>query len=290
MNLQIIINGISIGAVYSLIAVGFCLVFSILKFTNFAHGAMMTAAAFAGYFFAVTTGWGLFPTIIASIVSGALIGLASEFIAFRRITTRSSSVFYYFVSSLTLATLLEQLVTIYAGSSFITYPGFLSTTSVAFGSIIVSYIDILMFFCSIVALGILVFIIDFTKIGRAVRAASFDRPTTYLMGIDVIRVIQMVFVLAGSVAGLSGVFLGLKYTLYPTLGNIVIKGFIASIIGGLGSIPGAVVGAFLLGVLENIIIFYFGSAWAPVVVFFVMMSFLLLRPQGLFGRQVVEKA
>lgn len=291
---QILFNGISLGAVYALVAVGFCLVFSILKFTNFAHGSMISISAFIGYFAAVKFNLGLYGTLIFAMLGGALVGLVGEFIAFRSITKRSSSTFYFFVSSLTWGVFLEQLIVITVGSKFISYPRFFKSLVIRFGkekNLVVSTVDVYMLIFALIALGILFFFLNKTKFGRAIRATSFDRETASLMGIDVFRAIQIVFMLAGIMSGLGGVFLGITYTLTAQLGSkIVIKGFISSVIGGLGSIQGAVIGAFLLGITENVLLYFIGSGWSPVITFSIMLAFLLVRPQGIAGVIVTEKA
>jgi branched-chain amino acid transport system permease protein len=147
-----------------------------------------------------------------------------------------------------------------------------------------------MFCTSAVALLVLAYIIQKTRIGRALRSVSFDRDTANLMGIDATRIIQFAFVVSGALAGLAGVFLGINYTLYPTLGGLVVKGFIASVIGGLGSLPGAIIGAVLLGLLETLLISTVGSGYTPVFIFLIMLVFLLLRPSGIAGSNIQEKA
>lgn len=291
---QILFNGISLGAVYALVAVGFCLIFSILKFTNFAHGSMISISAFIGYFAAVKFNLGLYGTLIFAMLGGALVGLIGEFIAFRSITKRSSSTFYYFVSSLTWGVFLEQLIVISVGSKFMSYPRFFKSLVIRFGNdknLVVSTVDVYMLIFALIALGILFFFLNKTKFGRAIRATSLDRETASLMGIDVFRAIQIVFILAGIMSGLGGVFLGITYTLTAQLGSkIVVKGFISSVIGGLGSIQGAVIGAFLLGITENVLLYFIGSGWSPVITFSIMLAFLLVRPQGIAGVIVTEKA
>lgn len=290
MSLQILINGLALGAVYALIATGFSLIFNVLKFSNFSHGAMMTISAFIGYFFSVVTGASLLPVIIVSMSAGALIALAGEFFAFRRITRRNTSSIYFFVSSITLGTLLQGVVTIWVGPNFYNYPRFFKNPVVHFGSFIVSTSDGLMFLISGVALTLLLLIVNKTKVGRALRAVSFDRDTASLMGINVYRTIQFAFVLSGALAGLAGVFLGINYTLYPQLGDLVVKGFIASVIGGLGSLSGAIIGAVLLGLTETLLINFVGSGIAPVFTFIIMLVFLLVRPRGIAGSNIQEKA
>lgn len=290
MSLQIIINGLATGSVYALIATGFSLIFNVLKFSNFSHGATMTLCAFAGYFLAASKGLGLVPTILIAVVTGGCVALFGEFVAFRRIIQRNSSSVYYFVSSITLGTLYEGLVTVKVGANFYNYPQFFEKAAIKFGSVVVSTSDLLMFCSSAVALLVLAYVIQKTRIGRALRSVSFDRDTANLMGIDSTRIIQFTFMVSGALAGLSGVFLGINYTLYPTLGSLVVKGFIASVIGGLGSLPGAIIGAVLLGLIETLLIGTVGSGYTPVFTFLIMLVFLLVRPCGIAGCNIQEKA
>ena len=287
MSLQVIINGIATGSIYALIATGFALIFNVLKFSNFSHGATMTAAAFIAYFLVSSKGMGLVPTLLIAGLAGALIG---EFVGFRRILKNHSAPTYFFVSSITLGTLYEGLVTIKAGSNFFNFPSFFKTPTVNVAALVVSTGDLMMFGISAVALIVLAYVIQKTRLGRALRAVSFDRDTAQLMGIDSTRIIQLAFVISGVLAGIAGVFLGIKYTLYPTLGSLVVKGFIASVIGGLGSLTGAVIGALLLGILETLLLAALGSGYSTIAVFAVMLVFLLIRPQGIAGSNVQEKA
>lgn len=290
MSLQIIINGLATGSVYALIATGFSLIFNVLKFSNFSHGATMTLCAFVGYFLVASRGLGLIPTILVAVVTGGCIALIGEFVAFRRIIQRNSSSVYFFVSSITLGTLYEGLVTVKVGANFYSYPQFFKKAAIKFGPVVVSTSDLLMFGSSVVALLVLAYVIQKTRIGRALRSVSFDRDTANLMGIDATRIIQFAFIVSGALAGLAGVFLGINYTLYPTLGSLVVKGFIASVIGGLGSLPGAIIGAVLLGLIETLLISTVGSGYTPVFTFLIMLVFLLLRPCGIAGSNIQEKA
>ena len=289
MSLQVLINGIATGSIYALIATGFALIFNILKFSNFSHGATMTAAAFIAYFLVSSKGMGLVPTLLTAALAGAVISLFGEFVGFRRILKNHSAPTYFFVSSITLGTLYEGLVTIKAGSNFFNFPSFFTNPTVNVASLVISTGD-LMFVISAVALLVLAYVIQKTRLGRALRAVSFDRDTAQLMGIDSTRIIQFAFIISGILAGIAGVFLGMKYTLYPTLGSLVVKGFIASVIGGLGSLTGAVIGALLLGILETVLLAVLGSGYSTIAVFAVMLVFLLVRPQGIAGSNVQEKA
>ena len=290
MSIQVLINGLATGAVYALIATGFALIFNVLKFSNFSHGATMTVAAFVAYFLVSAKGYGIVPTLIIGALAGGLVAFCGEFIGFRRILKNHSSSTYFFVSSITLGTLYEGLVTIKVGSKFFNYPQFFEKSTVELGKVVISTTDLMMLIISTVALGILAFVIQKTRIGRALRAVSFDRDTAQLMGIDSTRIIQFTFVVSGVIAGLAGVFLGIKYTLYPSLGSLVVKGFIASVIGGLGSLTGAVIGAVLLGLVETLLLSIMGSGYSTIATFANMLVFLLLRPRGIAGSNVQEKA
>lgn len=290
MSLQIIINGLALGSVYALIATGFSVIFNVLKFSNFSHGALMTLSAFVGYFISASNGWGLIPTIAVSMVCGALVALVGEFVAFRRITVRNTPNIYFFVSSITLGTLFEGIVTVKVGANFYNYPRFFEKANLKVCGIIISTADLLMFCCSVAALVVLALVIQKTRLGRALRSVSFDRDTSSLMGINVTRTIQFAFIVSGALAGLAGVFLGINYTLYPTLGSLVVKGFIASVIGGLGSLPGAIIGAVLLGLVETVLNYTVSSSWTPIFTFVIMLVFLLVRPRGIAGSNIQEKA
>jgi branched-chain amino acid transport system permease protein len=194
------------------------------------------------------------------------------------------------VSSITLGTLYEGLVTIKVGSNFYNFPGFFKNSTIKVGSLVISASDAMMCIISLAALVILGYVIQKTRLGRALRAVSFDRDTAQLMGIDSTRIIQLTFVISGLLAGVAGVFLGIKYTLYPTLGSLVVKGFIASVIGGLGSLTGAIIGAVLLGLTETILLSMLGSGYSTIATFAIMLVFLLVRPQGIAGSNIQEKA
>ena len=177
MSLQILINGLATGSVYALIATGFALIFNVLKFSNFSHGATMTAAAFVAYFLVSSKGMGLTATLVAAAAAGAVIALFGEFFGFRRITLNHSSPTYFFVSSITLGTLYEGLVTIKVGSNFYNFPGFFKNSTIKVGSLVISASDAMMCIISLAALVILGYVIQKTRLGRALRAVSFDRDT-----------------------------------------------------------------------------------------------------------------
>ncbi len=295
--LQNIFFGLSLGAVYSLIAVGFALVFNILKFSNFSHGGVMSFTAYAGYFAYIkffdgkVSGSLMFIAIVSTAAAvGAITAVAIERVGFRRLRRNNAPVIYYFISSITLGILLENIVTIFASSNFYSYPMFFSANNITLFGTTFSVADVVTLLFSSCALIVLLFVLYRSKLGLGVRTVSFDVNTASLMGIDANRVVMATFAMSGALGGISGVFLGMNYSLYPQLGQLVVKGFIASVIGGLGSITGAVIGALLLGIVEVALIGVVGSGWMPACVFVIMLVFLLLRPRGIAGVIVQEKA
>jgi branched-chain amino acid transport system permease protein len=295
--LQNIFFGLSLGAVYSLVAVGFALVFNILKFSNFSHGGVMSFTAYAGYlayiwiFDGKISGSVMFlAVVLTAAVAGAITAVGIERVGFRRLRRNQAPVIYYFISSITLGILLENIITIFASSNFYSYPVFFSSKNIEILGMSFSVADFVTLLFSAAALAILLFVLYRTKLGLAVRTVSFDVNTASLMGIDADRVVMATFAMSGALGGISGVFLGMNYSLYPQLGQLVVKGFIASVIGGLGNITGAVIGALLLGIVEVALIGMVGSGWMPACVFVIMLVFLLVRPRGIAGVIVQEKA
>jgi branched-chain amino acid transport system permease protein len=295
LSIQQLINGISLGSVYALIAVGFALIFNILKFSNFSHGGLMTLTAYIGYVAAMFLSAYIqsIPLLVATLlcvsVAGGIVATGVERVAFRRLRNNKSPVIYYFISSITMGILMENIVTIFASSNFYSYPKFFHTSFVSFFGINIALSDLLMLVISTASLSFLLFVIYKTKIGLAMRALSFDVNTANLMGMNSNTVVMSTFIAAGVLGGISGVFLGINYTLYPQLGQMITKGFIASVIGGLGSITGAMIGAILLGVLEVTLIGIVGAGITPAFVFIIMLVFLLFRPRGIAGKIVQEK-
>ncbi len=289
--LQQIINGLSLGAIYSLIAVGFAMVFNILKFSNFAHGGVLGFSAYAGFLVASRLNMPLVPVILVGMLTGAVTAVIIEFIAFRWIRKRNGQLVYFFVTSITMLMLLQQILIIYFGKAFDFYPiTLIKTKVIKLGSLTISTTYILSLIATIIAFGLLIYVLKKTKIGIAIRAASNDLVATGLMGINADFIVIATFFISGLLGGLSGVLYGIAASLTPQIGQVVVKGFIASVLGGLGSLTGVAISAFALGLIEVFLIVTIGTGLSPVVIFFIMLAFLLLRPQGVAGQSFMDKA
>lgn len=286
---QQLINGLSIGSIYALIAVGYSLIYSILQFSNFAHGSFLVVGAYTGFYISTAVSMPFVVTVaLASITAGAM-AVATERVAYRPIRERNSPTLYFIIASMGIAIFCEQTIIATIGPKFRTYPRVLSVTSFNIGSATVAIMDILAAALALVFLALLQYFITRTKTGFAIQAASFDLQIAWLMGVNVNMLIALVFFIAGLLAGLSGVFLGLKYTVYPQLGYITIKAFVAAIFGGLGSLPGAILGSLVLGVLEAFVAAFISSQLRDLFVFALLIVVLLVRPSGLMGKYVEEK-
>lgn len=171
------------------------------------------------------------------------------------------------------------------------FPAVFKKTSIQLGGLTISTMDMMVLCVSVALLIVMIVLIDKTKLGRAIRAVSVNPNTSKLMGINSDFIIIMSFMMAGALAGVAGVFLGIKYSVYPALGSsMIFKGFMASVVGGLGSLGGAITGAFALGLLEMVLVYYCGSSITPAIVLSILLLFLLIRPQGISGRLAQDKA
>jgi branched-chain amino acid transport system permease protein len=292
MGIQLIINGISLGAVYALIAVGFALVFSVLKFSNFAHGGMISACAYAGFFFqnAFDTPPSIFVTILFTAAFGVILAVVLDTAGYRRIRKNRSPGIYNFLSSLAFAIMIEQFLAVVFGKNLHGYPPIFEKNTFHFLGITFSTINVMILIVSLAILVVLILLIGKTRIGLAVRAVAINAETSKLMGINSGIIVLTVLCIAGFLAGLSGVFLGVRYSVHPTVGStMMLKGFIASVIGGLGSLGGAIFAAVMLGLTEMILTYYIGAIATPLVLFAIMLLFLFVRPQGVAGKIVQEK-
>jgi len=287
--LQQLINGISKGAIYALISAGFALIFSVLKFSNFAHGGMISISAFAGYFFSSKLGMGLVLTTIFSALVGGLLGIILDYMGFYNLRKRKSPNIFYFVSSITCGILFMNILTVFFGTTYYALPTFFKESTFELGGIIILKLDVVVLLVCIALLVGLLFILNRTKQGLAIRTVALDGSTAMLMGINSNSIVRSTLFMAGALAGVSGVFLGANYTIDPFLGTMVGKGFIASVVGGLGSLGGAISGAFLLGIVEVLLTITTGDIIAPAIVFVITLVFLLIRPQGIAGKILQEK-
>ncbi len=288
--LQQIINGISIGSVYALIAVGYSLVYSILKFSNFAHGGVLMLGSYFGFFGLTLFGMPFWLALPLAIIGAGLLGVLNERLAYRPIRMRNSPLLYLMISSLGASIFLENFTIVTIGPTFRTYPDVFAISPYMIGDLYIGRLDIIIFVIAAISVALLTWIIYGTRMGTAIRATSYNMRVASLMGINPDVVVAFVFFLAGTSAGLGGVMFGIKYTVWPQMGILTLKAFIAAVVGGLGSLPGAVVGAMVLGVTETFAAAFVSSAFRDLFSYALMIIIIIVRPGGLMGTITGEKA
>ena len=288
---QQLVNGLSVGSVYALMAVGYALIFSLLNFTNFAHGITVTIAAFTCFFFLMYGVQNLYVGIAVGIIAAAVLAMLIEVTSYRPLLKKKTKRTYLMIIGLGISVMGDNLVIIFLSGRFRIYPVNFPTDSINLFGANIGVVDIIIFAFSMIALFIVEMLIRKSRVGLAIRSASFDLDTTSLMGVNVLQLILIVFLIAGSLAGLAGTLLGAKYTAYPTLGTFMTtKAFICSVFGGLGSLPGAVLGALILGVSETMVSGYISSSFRDLFCYVLLILVLLIRPSGLLGKSVEDKA
>jgi len=288
--LQQIINGLSLGSVYALIAVGYSLVYSILMFSNFAHGGFLVIGGYICYFALKSMGTSIWIAGFLSIFGAGLSAVFTERLAYKPIRENTNNTLYLLIASMGMSIVIENFFVVTVGGRFRALPPIIPTQPVhLFGLATTSIFDILSLLTAVFFLGVLQILLIKTKWGLAIRAAAYNLKTAGLMGVNVSLLISIVFFIAGALAAVGGIFLSVRYTLYPQLGVITIKAFVAAVIGGLGSLPGAVLGSILLGLAEMLTAGFISSQLRDLVVFSLLIITLLFRPQGFFGKNISEK-
>ncbi len=288
--LQQIINGLSLGSVYALIAVGYSLVYSILLFSNFAHGSFLVIGGYSCYFALKTLGMNIWLAGGLSLIAAGVSAILTERLAYKPIRERTNVTLYLLIASMGMSIVIENIFVVTVGGRFRALPPVIPTNPVnLFGLATTSAFDLISLVVAIICLGGLQLFLTRTKWGLAIRAAAYNLRIAGLMGVNVSRLISLVFFVAGVLAAVGGIFLSVRYTLYPQLGGITIKAFVAAVIGGLGSLPGAVVGSLILGLAEMLTAGFISSQLRDLVVFSLLVITLLFRPTGLFGKSAGEK-
>ena len=295
-----LINGLTIGSFYALIALGYSMVYGVLKMINFAHGDFFTFGSYVGYTVLVfgsaflTTYFGLwgglFVAISAAAVSLAIVGLIVERLAYRPVypAGRLPAV----VSALGASIFLQNIIMVIWGPRFMAYPSkLIPNIHLRIGDIHITLLQIIILVLSFSLMGLLYFVIQKTLFGAAIRASALDRDTASLMGIDFNKVIIFIFTLGPALGAMTGVMVGMYYRQISfTMGwNYGLKAFTATILGGIGNLPGAMFGGLILGILEMLGAAYISAAWKDVFVFLILILVLIFRPTGLFGEKTAEK-
>jgi branched-chain amino acid transport system permease protein len=295
--LQQLLNGIAWGSIYALIALGYTMVYGVLKLINFAHGEVYMVGAMAGFYAAHALGFaaapsfgGLLAVLALSMAACALLGAVIERVAYRPL--RSAPRLASLITAIGVSLLLQNGGQLLFGADPKFFPSLVAASeAVRVGQLAVSNIQLFVFGTALALMVGLELVVMRTRFGRAMRAVSVDAQAAALMGVPVDRVISGTFMLGSALAAAAGILVGLSNPkIDPLMGLLPgLKAFVAAVLGGIGSIPGAMVGGLLLGVVETLVSAYLSSTYRDAIAFVVLIAILLYRPTGLFGRGQVEK-
>ncbi len=290
MFLQQLITGISIGGIYALLATGYSLIYSLLDFSNWAHGEFAMLGAYVAIMFANMLGVPFLLAAALGVCGGALISFLCEKVVYRHIRSTGAPNMFLMIGAMGLSTVFQQVANLVFTGQYRSFKFKLPVSTIEIAGAYLGVLDLISLVLTAIILIFLIYMINKTKFGLNVRAIACNAKAARVLGVRVDRSIASVFLLAGSLAGVAGILYGMKYNVFPTMGNIGLKAFVASVVGGLGSVPGAIVGSLLLGVLETFVSGYISSSLRDFFSFALLIVLLLVKPSGLFGVDVQDKA
>ena len=291
--LQQLLNGLSLGAIYALIALGYTMVYGVLRFINFAHSDVFMVGSFIGYYLGKLvpedTLWGGMVVLLGAMIGCALLGMIIERLAYRPL--RSGATLNVLITAIGVSLLLEYSGQVFFGAAPRTFPAVFPVKNFQLGSLVISTNQLVVILVAVLLMLALQFIVYRTKIGTAMRAVSLNPKAAQLVGVNNDVVISFTFGLGSALAGAGGILYALNYpSIDPLMGVMPgLKAFVAAVLGGIGNIPGAALGGLLLGTVET---FVNGSQWSTykdAIAFAILIIILLFRPAGLLGKFTVEK-
>lgn len=287
--LQQIVNGISLGSIYALIALGYTMVYGIIKLINFAHGDVYMIGAYVGFAVTTYTNVGLVPALIISMLASALLGMTIEKVAYKPL--RNSTRIAVLITAIGVSLFLQYTMMYFVGAEVRSYPKLIPENTFKFGEVIINIQQIYIVVIAILLMIILQYVVSKTKTGKAMRAVSADKDAAQLMGIKVDKTISTTFAIGSALAGAGGVLVGIYYnSIDPLMGSMPgLKAFVAAVFGGIGSIPGAMIGGLSIGMLETLVSGYGNSMYRDAAVFLFLIIILILKPSGLLGKDTKEK-
>jgi len=287
---QLLLNGIIAGSIYALIAIGFTVIYRTVKFFHFAHGVVYTAGAYFAYTLIISLHLNFTLSFFLSMVLAAVLGIAIDRIVYYPLRKQNASNLVFLLASFGVFIFLQNLIQLIYGAQILTIRTGPIKEGHHFLGAVITDIQILILAISIILMILLWLFIQKTKLGKAMRAVSDDPIAANVVGINPEKIILTSFAIGSALAGAAGILISFETNIEPTMGfSALLKGIIASIIGGIGSVPGAVLGGFFLGLAENLGIWKISAGWKDCIAFLILIVFLLIRPWGFLGTKTEKE-
>ncbi|MBU0619613.1 MAG: branched-chain amino acid ABC transporter permease [Patescibacteria group bacterium] len=281
---QLFINSLIAGAIYALVASGFSLIYFTCKFIHFAHGVVITLGAYFLYFSFAMLGLNFWFSVVLAIIFASVFGLLMNAIIYKQFRKKKTSSVILLTASIALLILIESIILLLFGADVKTIGFIKIAKGVEFFGAIITPLQIFIIAVSLILFFLLFLLMKKTKIGKAMRAVSDNKEVAEIIGISSEKIYNKSFIIGAALAGIAGVLVGLEQNLEPMMGtNLMIKGFVGTVIGGIGNVPGAILGSFLLGFAENFGIWFLPSGFKDAIAFVILFIFLLFRPYGILG-------
>lgn len=286
---QQIINGLSLGSIYALIALGYTMVYGIIRLINFAHGDIYMLGAYVGFFATTVLHLSFFPALFLAMLVAAVAGVVIERVAYRPM--RAAPKIAVLITAIGVSLFLEYGGMLLVSPQPRTFPKVLPEHVFHIGTVVVSMQQVVIMVTAVLLMVVLTGIVNHTKIGKAMRAVSFDTDTAELMGINADRVIAFTFAVGSGLAAAAGVLVGIYYNSIDPLMGIMpgLKAFVAAVLGGIGIIPGAMLGGVIMGIIEALVSGFISSTYRDAAAFAILIIILLFKPTGLLGQNMREK-
>ena len=287
---QLLVNGIIAGAIYALMAASFSLIYNILKFMDLSPGALFVVSAFSAYVFNVVLGLNLFVSFVLGLIVTAIFAIAIDRIVYKPLRKNNASNFILLLASFGVFLFVTGIILLIFGAEVRTFGLPITKGYEIFGAAITG-IQVILIAASLVLFLLLHIFMRTARLGKAMRALADDKQVAATLGINVERTITITFIISAVLVGIAGILVALEQNLEHAMGfSVVLKGLTASIVGGIGNVPAALAGGFLIGIIENFGIWFLPSGYKDAIAFMILILFLLFRPRGLFGVKTREEA
>jgi branched-chain amino acid transport system permease protein len=289
MIYQQLINGLMLGASYALIAIGYTMIFGVLKLLYFAHGEVFMVGAFVGLYLVILGGANIYVALLGAMIACAMLGIIAVYVSVRPVS--KDRPLAALISTIGLTIVLQNLAVYIFGGQQVAFPETITQELYNLGPITISSVQIFILAIATTLMVVLWLFIEHTKMGRAIRATAENHETAALLGVNVNRVVLVTFMIGSGIAGVAGVLDGIKNSgISPFMGlTVAVKGLIVMLLGGLGNVPGAMVAGLLLGMIEILSAAYIGTTERDLFSFMILILILLYRPTGLFGTRTTEE-